>query len=174
MYRRDGRERIADFATALEMQDERGANGDPTGFYISTGFYGKQLARYYDIFPPAQIKVFLMEELQSDGPRALSQMFGFLGVDAAVVPDTLKSYNRSGVASSHLVNKFFQYRRIVAPLARQIVPHKFRASIRRKFEDKLEKPPLQPEIREMLRDTYAADVRLVERLTGKACGHWLE
>jgi len=174
MYRRDGIEKILDFATALEMQTEKALKGDPTGFYISTGFYGEQLARYYDIFPSTRIKVFLMEELQSDGPRTLSQVFEFLGVDPTFVPDNLTIHNRSGVASNYLVNKLFQYRSLVAPLARRLVPDNLRTRIRRKFEESLKKPPLQPEVRQLLKETYRADVRLLERLTGKSCHHWLE
>jgi hypothetical protein len=174
MYRRDGKEKLGDFARALEMQDERAAKKDPTGFYISTGFYGEQLARYYKLFPATQIKVFLMEELQSNGPRTLSQMFEFLGVDPTFVPDNLAVYNRSGVASNYLVNKLFQYRKYVAPFARRLVPNGFRATIRQRFEDSLKKPPLQPELRQTLNETYRADVRLLEQLTGKSCRHWLE
>ena len=174
MYRRDGREELTDFAKALEMQAERASKRDPTGFYVSTGFYGEQLARFYEVFPAAQIKVFLLEELQADGPSALSQMFEFLGVDPTFVPDNLTIYNRSGVASNYLVNKLFQYRSVVAPLARRLVPDELRTQIRHKLEDNLKKPPLQPEIRQSLVETYRADVRLLERLTGKACRHWLE
>ena len=102
MYRRDGKEKISDFAKALEMQADRALEGDPTGFYISTGFYGEQLRRYYEIFPASQIKVFLMEELQSDSSRTLSQMFQFLGVDSNFVPDNLDNLQsfRSGIQLS--------------------------------------------------------------------------
>ena len=174
MYRRDGREKQTDFAKALDMQAERASKRDPTGFYVSTGFYGEQLARYYESFPAAQIKVFLMEELQTDALSTLSQMFEFLRVDQTFVPDNLTIYNRSGIASNYLVNKLFQYRSFVAPLARRLIPGKLRTRIRNKLEDNLKKPPLQPEVRQSLKETYRADVHLLERLTGKACRHWLE
>jgi hypothetical protein len=174
MYRRDGIEQLTDFAKALEMQAERASKSDPTGYYISTGFYGEQLARYYEIFPAAQIKVFLMDELQSKGPRTLSQMFGFLGVDPAFVPTDLTIYNRSGVASNYLLNRLFQYRSVIAPLARRLVPGAWRARVRQGLEARLNKPPLQPAIREFLVETYRTDVRLLERLTGLSCRHWLD
>ena len=174
MYRRDGKEKFSDFAKALEMQSDRALEGDPTGFYISTGFYGEQLRRYYDIFPASQIKVFLMEELQTDAPRTLSQVFQFLGVDSDFVPDNLTIYNRSGVASSYVASKLFQYRSIVAPMARRILPDGLRTRIRRGFEDRLKKAPLKSEIRQMLKEVYRADVRLLEQLTGKSCRLWLE
>ena len=86
MYRRDGKEKLGDFARALDEQSDRAARQDPTGFYVSTGFYGRQLARYYDLFPADQIRVYLLEELTADSTRVLCRMFEFLGVDAAFVP----------------------------------------------------------------------------------------
>ncbi len=174
MYRRDGKEQLTDFAKALEAQAERAANSDPTGFYISTGFYGEQLARYYELFPATQIKVFLLEDLQSDGLRELSRMFEFLGVDPTFVPDQLTIHNRSGVTSNYWISKLFQYKNFFAPFARRIVPHGLRTSIRRRIEDSLQKPPLPPEVRQSLIDTYRADLHLLQRLTGKSFSHWLE
>ena len=174
MYRRDGKEHLADFSQALEAQAERAARLDPTGFYISTGFYGEQLARYYELFPAAQIKVFLLEELQSDGPRVLSRMFEFLGVDPAFVPGKLTVHNRSGVASSYWIGKLFQYKNFLAPLARRIIPRGLRTNIRRRIEDSLQRPALPPEVRQSLIETYRADLQLLQRLTGRSFSHWLE
>lgn len=173
MYRRDGREQQTSFAEALEKQPERAARGDPTGSYISTGYYGQQLARYYDLFPAAQIGVFLMEDLQADGPRTLSRIFEFLGVDPTFVPDNLAIHNRSGVASNVLVSTIFRYRTFLAPLARRLLPSRLRLGIRRRVEDYLTKPPLPPQVTQMLNDIYRPDVLLLEQLTGRSFMHWL-
>lgn len=174
MYRRDGKEPLADFAKALEVQAERASKWDPTGFYVSTGFYGEQLARYFELFPAAQIKVYDLEDLQSSATRTLSHIFDFLGVDSTYVPRDLEVYNRSGVAPNLLVNTLFRYKSQIAPLARLLVPGKFRTAIRRKFEAGLSKPPLQPEARRTLVETYRADVNLLEKLTGQSFRHWLQ
>jgi Sulfotransferase family len=173
MYRRDGREKETDFARALAMQAERAAASDPTGYYISTGYYGEQLARFYDCFSASRIKVFLMEELQADGPGTLSQIFAFLGVDPTFIPGRLAVLNRSGVPSSMLVRKVFQYEGLLAPAARYIVPKRLRSLVWRKLEENLERPSLSPDIRRSLAEAYAPDVELLERLTGKSCRHWV-
>jgi len=173
MYRRDGIEKEIDFAKALERQTERASRSDPTGFYVSTGFYGEQLARYYERFPSSQIKVFLLEELQSDSLQVLSEIFEFLGVDPYFIPDDLSIHNRSGVAPNKLISTVFKYRELVKPLASWLLPERARGALRRKLEANLTKPPIPQDVSRTLRDTYRADVRLLESLTGKSCGNWL-
>jgi hypothetical protein len=174
MYRRDGKEQMTDFAKALEAQPERASRFDPTGFYVSTGFYGEQLARYYDVFPAARIKVYQLEDLQSSATRTLSHMFDFLGVESTFAPKDLDIYNRSGVTSNYLVNTLFRYKSHVAPLARLLVPKRLRAIVRQKIEAGLSKPPLLPEVRQMLIETYRADVHRLEQLTGQSFRNWLQ
>lgn len=173
MYRRDGREPETDFLKALDQQAERAARADPTGHYVSSGFYGEQLARYYDIFPADQIKVVLMEDLEASGRHTLSQVCAFLGVDASFTPASLAIHNRSGEASNVLIRTIFQHKDFLAPIAKRVIPEGLRNSIRLKLESKLKKPSLRPDIKSMLAQTYGADVRLLERLTGKSCHHWL-
>jgi hypothetical protein len=172
MYRRDGRERESDFAIALALQAERAARSDPTGYYVSTGFYGEQLARYYECFSATQIMVVTLEALQTDVRITLGKIFSFLGVDPLFVPEKLAVLNRSGVTSNVLVSKVFQYKQYLAPVTRRLVPEGIRIAIRRKLEDKLEKPSLSPDIRRMLAETYRPDVQLLERLTGMSFDQW--
>jgi hypothetical protein len=158
---------------ALDQQVERAARADPTGHYVTTGFYGQQLARYYAIFPADQIKVVLMEDLEANCRHTLSQVFAFLGVDASFIPANLEIHNRSGEASNTLIRTIFQHKDLLAPIARRVLPEGLRNSIRLKLESKLMKPSLRPDIKYMLAQTYVADVGLLERLTGMSFHHWL-
>jgi len=174
MYRRDGLEPECDFSKALDLQSTRALSADPTGHYVSTGFYGSQLARYYDAFPSSQIKVVLMDELEADALQTLSHIFSFLSVDPAFVPANLAVHNRSGETSNAIVGKIFQYRTFFSPIARTIIPDGIRTTVKLKLESYLNRPALNPADRRFLKMQYAEDVELLESLTGKSCRHWLE
>ncbi|TCJ15544.1 sulfotransferase, partial [Rubrobacter taiwanensis] len=60
MLRRSGREPLEDFAAALEAEDRRVAGGwEYAWHYRRAGYYHEQLSRYYALFDPAQIRVYL-------------------------------------------------------------------------------------------------------------------
>lgn len=86
MYRLDGRETKA-FETALQEQAERRKRGDPTGYYVETGFYGRQLAPYYDLFPSENILVVLQEDMARSPEHVMKRVFRFVGVDDAFRPE---------------------------------------------------------------------------------------
>ncbi|HXV96254.1 MAG TPA: sulfotransferase, partial [Gaiellaceae bacterium] len=56
MYVRDGDERLG-FAAALDEQEARRRAGSQTGYYLETGFYGRQLRPYFEAFPRERIQV---------------------------------------------------------------------------------------------------------------------
>ncbi len=61
---RDERETAKDFAEALSYEENRKAAGwEPIWHFTSVGHYYEHLKRYYDLFHPDQIKVYLHEDL---------------------------------------------------------------------------------------------------------------
>ena len=50
----------------------------------------------------------------------------------------------------------------------------FLERLRRKFEERLERPSLDRNVKLALIEKYREDVLLLERLTGISCRHWLE
>ncbi|MDP9351064.1 MAG: sulfotransferase [Chloroflexota bacterium] len=85
---RDGRESLHDFGLALAAEESRIQSGwEHIWHYRNMGLYGEQLERYYSLFAPEQIRVFLYEDLVQRPEEMLQECYQFLGVDDEYVPD---------------------------------------------------------------------------------------
>lgn len=172
MYRRDGLEPEEDFGRALDHQDERRRRGSPTGWYVESGFYGRQLARYYDAFSADQISVHLFEDLVRDPDGTMAAVTTFLGVD----PVPLRSadhLNASGVPRNRALAAVLRSRRWLGPPLKKVLPDRLRPGLERVVQRGLDRPPLAPEHRARLVETFRDDVALTGRLTGRALSSWL-
>jgi hypothetical protein len=172
MYRRDGVEPEADFGRALDRQEARRRRREPTGWYVETGFYGRQLARYLDAFPPEQVDVHLFEDLARDPQGTMAAIFTFLGVEPVAL-QSVDQYNASGVPRNPVLAAVLRARRWVGPPVKRVLPERLRPAIERFVQRGLDRPTLAPEHRARLVDTYGDDVRLLERLTGRDLSPWL-
>ena len=172
MYRRDGVEPDADFGRALDQQEQRRRRGEPTGWYLETGFYGRQLARYLDAFPPEQVAVHLFEDLVRDPEGTMAAISTFIGVDPVPLA-SVDQYNASGVPRNPVLGAVLRSRRWLGPPVKKVLPERLRPAIERFVQRGLDRPTLAPEHRARLVDTYADDVRLLEGLTGRDLSPWL-
>jgi hypothetical protein len=82
MQRFKGREPL-DFFDAVREEQTRIA-GAPSAearrfAYVDRGFYGRQLARLFKLFPREQVKVVKFEEFNEKQPETLTSIFSFLG-----------------------------------------------------------------------------------------------
>jgi hypothetical protein len=173
MYRRDGRERL-DFGAALDAQAARAATGDPTGFYVATGFYGEQLARYFERFPAEQIRVHVFEDLVAAPEVVLADVFRFLGVDDAFVPDDLGGRNAGGIPRNAAHRVLMRARAAAGPLVRPMVPTTLRARIDRRLQRSLARPAMPAEARRRLVELYRDDVARLEGLIARDLHTWTE
>jgi hypothetical protein len=172
MYRRDGVEPEADFGRALDQQEARRRRGEATGWYVETGFYGRQLARYFDAFPREQLDVHLFEDLFRDPDGTMAAIFTFVGVDPVPLR-SVDQYNASGVPRGRLLAAVLRSRRWLGPPAKKVLPERLRPAVERFVQRGLDRPTLAPEHRARLVDTYGEDIRLLERLTGRDLSPWL-
>jgi len=84
--REQGREKL-DFASALAAEEERRKlDWEPFWFYRDLGLYGAQLTRLFDVFPRAQVKVVLTEDLTADPEGTVGDVFSFLGLEPLPTP----------------------------------------------------------------------------------------
>lgn len=88
MRRRQGKEARTSFEEVLAADDL-----DPLRSYKSRGFYGQHLERYTKYFPMEQMKIFLYEEFTDDAAHIVKEIFGFLDVDDAFLPDMREKHN---------------------------------------------------------------------------------
>jgi hypothetical protein len=175
MLRRSGREPLEDFAAALEAEDRRVAGGwEYAWHYRRAGYYHEQLSRYYALFDPAQIRVYLYEDLDRDASGTLRDIFGFLGVDENHAVDTSERYNVSGVPRSRMLHELVmrpnRFKAALRPLLPARVRKRISAGVRRR---NMERPALDPEIRRDLVAGYREDILRLEELIGRDLSGWL-
>jgi hypothetical protein len=173
MYRRDGDERCERFGDALDQQDQRYARGDPTGYYLRTGFYAGQLRPYFDRFPREQIHVLLHDDLRADHHQALADVFRFLGVDPSFTPVDLEPVNVSGVPITRGATAALAARRRLPGVLRPRLPEALKLRANRAVERSLHRPELDPADRARLAELYRSDVVELGRLLECDLSHWL-
>jgi Sulfotransferase domain len=82
MQRFRGREPL-DFFDAVREEQSRISGAPPTEArrfaYVDRGFYGRQLARFFEFFPREQLKVVKFEEFKNNQRETLVSIFSFLG-----------------------------------------------------------------------------------------------
>lgn len=178
MYVRDGLESERDFGRALDQQDARAARGDLTGFYVSSGFYGRQLQHYLAHFDPAQLHTELFEDFLADRAASLAAILGHLGVDRPpVLPEAVRR-NVSGRPTSALARLGWQVRRGAGPVVRRVVPDRLVAGLTdrvdRVLARGLETMTLDRDSWHRLADVYRDDIGLLAELLGRDLSRWLE
>lgn len=174
MYRRDGYERCERFSDALDKQEARAARRDPTGYYVSTGFYAAQLRPYFDLFPREQMHILLHEDLRENEPHALAGVFEFLGVDPSFTPPNREPVNASGVPATRTAAAALLVRRRLRGVLRPLLPDAVKLSVNRLVERSLARPALEDADRTRLAELYRSDITDLGRMLGRDLSHWLD
>lgn len=182
MQVREGRETFSDFGRALQEEETRIHNNWTFGHYVSGGFYYAQLKRYFDTFNRDQIRVYLNEDLSTDAPDLLREVFQFLGVDETFLPDLSVRYNVSGIPKNKVLHALMLGLNPIKPVLKTLLPSGLGTSLRdrytdiraRYFEHNLVKPQLSPELRQQLIKTYREDILKLQDLIQRDLSKWLE
>lgn len=147
------------FEQSLSREQARGAPCGPLG-HFDHGLYHRHLSVYYELFPPAQIRVYLYEQWR-DSPRdLLRDLFTFLGVDSSFEPG-LRNCN---------VTRAPRSRRLRRLAVNSSLPGLDRLDRRHNL---VRPPPMRPETRAALLECYAPDIERLQTLIGRDLSHWL-
>lgn len=179
---RIGMEPLTDFAQALREEEKRVIeDSHPTLHYRNRGFYFRQLERYYGVFGQKQVGVWLYEDLKDDPEGTLQDIFRFLGVDDAFVPDTSSKHNRAGVPRGGVARATVKAMDIAASAflekftsASRLYP--FLSKMRQFIQGRIvvKPPPLDQRIRAELLEGYRDDVLNLQGLIGRDLSAWLK
>ena len=175
---RGGKEPLNDFAAAVEAEPSRiHEDWEDEFFYVTRGFYYKQLRAYYDAFPPEQIRVYLHEDLTSGAAGLMRDLFAFIGVDPTF-PVDVSTHHHSARNAIIPNNPFwvFIWRRL--PQSRRYFRWRL-YSVWRFIRRSLQKqpghtPPLTPETRARLIAGHREDILKLQDLIGRDLGGWLK
>lgn len=176
-----------DLKSAWELQAER-ASGQripercrESAFlqYGEVGKLGRQLARYYDLFPTSQIMTIVFDEFASWPEQIYTDVLSFLGL----APDNRSEFPRVNVRKQHrfqLAARAIQRPPVTLVKLYKAMKQTFgikgialqKSLVRLNSKDDTA-PAIEPEFRRTLVTHFSEDVRKLESLVGKDLTRWL-
>ncbi len=146
--------------------------------------YFPQVKRYFDLFPPEQIRVYFFEDIRKDAPAFLKRVESFLGVEEFVPENATEAVYVTGEPVSETLNRLLVRtrhfaRRYLPPFAidwaRQVGLAEQMEKLRqanRARKRPTTKQSLDEETRQWLRDYFRADIEQLEDLLGVDLSAW--
>jgi Sulfotransferase domain len=134
--------------------------------------YADMLGRYVALFPPGQLKVILLEDLEADPRGTVRALFEFLGVDPGFVPDLSKIANPGGEPRNKLLHGLLSDPRLRV-LSRRLLPPGAVDRLRTLRSRNLAKQPLAPEDRRDAIGLFRDDILRTQDLIGRDLAAWL-
>lgn len=171
--RRDDAEDLS-FEDALAAESDRiKENSGLLWRYLDLGYYGEQIERYHDTFGASQLKVILYEDLAKDPMGQMAQIFDFIGVDSGFTPDVGERLNVSGIPRSQTFYRGLSSGSLLNR-ASKFIPSGLRKHLKRKVQKALlEKPTLDPKLRQHLIEAFRKDIVKLDKLIGRDLSKWL-
>jgi hypothetical protein len=128
-----------------------------SSLYVECGRYSAPVTRYLERFRANAIVLFF-EELVADAPRTLERLFTFLNVDPAWAT-RIESESRNPFAlPRNVLSRRLLGSGTARTVSRKLLPRSLRAVGRRHLLTAVEKPPLEPDLRQRLVELYRPDV----------------
>ena len=172
---RDGLEHRTNFADV--MQDELKAplvRDEAAGTYLAAGFVSHFLASYLNRFSSDQIRLHLFEDFQRDPAGLLRNIYAFLDVDPAFVPDVSRRHNQSGgVVRNPLLRRAWVGSASLRERVRPCVPAAVRDRLFRLVTRNLDPVRLDPGLRAELTELYREDIERLSVMLNRDLSHWL-
>ncbi len=171
---RDGRETTDDFNRGLALEEERlRDNWQPLWAYKDAGLYRQQLEHYYRLFPLAQIRVYLYEDLSKDPGSMLRDIYRFLGVDDSFEGDTATCHNVSGVTRSRFLTQMIRRRSVLKAVYQRVVPLGTRRKLTARLKEwNVSKVAMPEDARQQLVAAFRDDIVKLEELIRRVLSHW--
>ncbi|MCH7588138.1 MAG: sulfotransferase domain-containing protein [Chloroflexi bacterium] len=143
--------------------------------YLNRSRYYFQMKPYVELFPMENILLLVFEEYIADQQSTLNRITEFLNIHEFDFADAGPSEKHKTLGTWYL--KYASVRKLAATSlfqkVRPSIPIAVRRPIRRMLSNKLDvKPPIKPEVREVLWNTLAPEINAVEQLMGRRVESW--
>jgi hypothetical protein len=146
---------------------------DSDSRWMRIGKYSEQLSRYFDVFPAHQIRVVLFDDLKRNAVGLTQELYQFVGVDPAFVPDVDTPHAAGGMPASTLLEGFFSSSAIRLTV-KPWLPVRAANWVRRLRTRTMQPaPPLPAELRKELTRPFHDDIARTSELIGRSLQHWL-
>lgn len=136
--------------------------------YFSRGFYITYIQNYLSYFPPEQLLILVTEDFKKKASETYQKIFQFLEVDASLMPPNLdQRYNVPITWGNPLYQLLFRY-----PAINAVVPFRLRRKLYFGAERPFTYPPLEPQLRQTIRQQYQTANQQLATLLGRDLSHW--
>lgn len=152
-----------DYLTSLNNSQPR---------FLNDGMYAAHLARWFDHFPAEQVHAFLFDDVKADPRQTIEKISRHIGTEP--VFDTERAKKKANNGSEQFLP--LSVRKALAPLKTTVAPLRGKGwfeATRSLFVKEIAYPPLSPDLRNRMRDFYAADVEKLGKILGRDLSHWL-
>ena len=172
---RDGCEKLT-FEQALAAEPQRMTEKKwwPGWHYKQSGFYYQQLTRYFEVFDPSQIKVYLHDELSADPMSVVKDIFRFVGVEDDFTP-MLTRKNVSVIPQNRFLHSLMTRDNLLKTVVKPLLPDGLRQQVAKNIhqQNTQAKPTLSPELRRTLVEDYRQDILNLQDLLQRDLSKWL-
>ena len=165
---REGVEDLSFYDALVRDMNRREKGWGVSSLYFELGQYARQVRRYFQTFPPNQIRILFFEDFRRDVKLGLRRLATFLELDTGAIDciDTSKAHNSYAKPRSELARRLAGAK-LSRILGRTVVPRKAGKFIFEKFFlRRAPKPPIDPRARELLCALYDPDVTELEKTLG--------
>jgi len=158
-----------------EGNKRKPGNSNEFRVYLLHGLYNKQVKKYYDVFRPNRVKVWIFEEFVKNHELILREVLDFLGIDSNIPKNIGKTYNEYGVPRGKISEKILGSKTVVR-MVNKLVPQSFALNIRKNILLNVEKKPtILEEDRKALESFFLEDVKELEKfLQRKLPWSWVD
>lgn len=145
----------------------------PNSHWMEIGRYHPQLCRYFDAFPRGQIKIFLFDDLKGSQLQVMQELYRFVGVDPAFVPDFDTPHNIGGMPANRLLEGIYTSR-FIRSAVEPWIPKQAANWVRwLRTRNMRQAPALPAGLRQELTAHFRSDIARTAELIGRSLDHWL-
>jgi hypothetical protein len=135
--------------------------------------YAAHLERFRALFPPGQLRIILLEDLEAKPKATLAGLFDFLGVDRGFTPDVSKVANPGGTPRIRLLHDVLGNKKLIAA-TRGVMPEALVRPLKALRSRNLQKSTLPTADRRAAIAHFREDILRTQDLIGRDLSHWLQ
>jgi hypothetical protein len=140
--------------------------------FLEAGLYHRQVKRYLDQFPRENIRIYWYEDDWRQPARMLADLFAFLEVDAAFLPDTSQKSLAQRAPRVAAVNYLLK-KSAIWPSMKGLMPPALRSRLRALIFRSGRPMAMDPKDRRYLIEYYRQDILALSALLGRDLSRWL-
>lgn len=176
---RESREPAKDYSEVFDQNSIWWRRDD----LVREGLYGTYIKRYFELFSPEQIRIYLYEDLKNRPHELIKDLYKFIGVDQHFSPDLDMQFNPSGRVKNGAIDKLIGQNSMIKSTLNSVAPvllnkirdsHQIRKWLLNWRKKNLEKIPLSNRLkRKMIDRIYRNEILTLETLIQRDLSHWM-